>query len=303
MLLLDKAIKIFKPEIILHFGRPLTSKRYLNALENLAAIHYIQVDSEDERLDPSQLVSKRICADIELTCNQLMTHVKPHPEPTIEKYLNQKNNDIGYIIDSYCSPEKKISEISLPQLISQYLPQEQALFLASSMPIRDFDMFAGAHIKTNNISSNRGASGIDGTLATAIGYGKGLEKRVTVIIGDLAMLHDLNSLSLVHSSNYPLTIVLVNNKGGGIFSFLPVSSFKNVFDHYFATAHHYQFKHVADMFNIAYEQPSTNSDFINLYNHSVYSEKSILIEIKTDREKNFKLHQEVQNKIQTTLEK
>jgi 2-succinyl-5-enolpyruvyl-6-hydroxy-3-cyclohexene-1-carboxylate synthase len=303
MLLSDKVMKKFKPEVILHFGRALTSKRSLKALEDLAAMHYIQIESEDERLDPSQLVSKRICAHIELTCNQLMTHVRPHPDSAIEKYLVQKNDDIGCIMDSYCSPEMEISEISLPQLIAQNLPREQALFLASSMPIRDFDMFAGSHIKTNNISSNRGASGIDGTLATAVGYGRGLEKRVTLLIGDLAMLHDLNSLSLVQSSRYPLTIVLVNNKGGGIFSFLPVSSFKNVFDHYFATAHHFQFKHVADMFNIAYEQPSTNSDFINLYNHSVHSEKSILIEINTDREKNFKLHQRVQKKILDTLEK
>jgi 2-succinyl-5-enolpyruvyl-6-hydroxy-3-cyclohexene-1-carboxylate synthase len=146
-------------------------------------------------------------------------------------------------------------------------------------------------------------SGIDGTLASAAGYAKGIKKGVTVVIGDLAMIHDLNSLSLIKNSTYPLTIVLINNGGGGIFSFLPVVQFEQVFEHYFATSHEYHFDQVSKMFDIDYENPSTNQQFIDFYKKSIDSDKSMIIEIKTRREENFNLHQELQKKIVTALEK
>jgi len=303
LLLSTTTMEIFNPEMILHFGRPLTSKRYLKTIENLSPPCYIQFHSGDQRLDPVHLVSQRVCGTVESICKQLITYIEPHSNQTFENYLNETTNRIESVLESYCSPEDEISEISLAKLVSKELMEDQGLFLASSMPVRDFDMYAGPVIKTSEISSNRGVSGIDGTLATAVGYASGLKKRVTAILGDLAMLHDLNSLSLVHDSRYPLTIVLINNQGGGIFSFLPVSGFKAVFDDYFATPHQYTFEHVAHMFDMSYECPRSNSEFVNIYNKSISSDKSVLIEIRTDREKNFNLHQEVQNKILTALEK
>jgi 2-succinyl-5-enolpyruvyl-6-hydroxy-3-cyclohexene-1-carboxylate synthase len=303
LLLSDKAMEIFKPEVILHFGRPLTSKRYLKTMEELSPPCYLHIHSGTERLDPAHLVSQGVYGNLEPICKQLMTNIKPHSNQTIENYVEETNNLIENILESYCSPEKEISEISLARLISHAQLEDQGLFLASSMPVRDFDMYAGSSLITSDISSNRGVSGIDGTLATAIGYARGLKKRVTLVIGDLAMLHDLNSLSLVHESNYPLTIVVVNNGGGGIFSFLPVAGFKHVFEKYFATSHQYQFKHVSQMFDIDYESPSTNGEFVKLYKQSINSERSTIIEITPEREKNYNLHQDLQKKILTALEK
>eukprot|EP00775_Hariotina_reticulata_P012526 gene12526-12659_t len=75
------------------------------------------------------------------------------------------------------------------------------------------------------VAANRGASGIDGVLSTAAGFAAGLKRPVTLVIGDLSFLHDVNGLSLLRGGEMspPLTVVLVNNKGGGIFSFLPVA--------------------------------------------------------------------------------
>jgi 2-succinyl-5-enolpyruvyl-6-hydroxy-3-cyclohexene-1-carboxylate synthase len=303
LFLSDTVIKKLKPDLILHFGRPLTSKRYLKIMEKLSPSCYIQIDPGDARLDPAQLVSQKVCGDIQLICQHLTNHVESHSNPAIEKYLKETTENIDTILDSYCPEENEISEISLARLISQNLTTDQGLFLASSMPVRDFDMYAGSFIKTGNISANRGVSGIDGTLASAIGYASGLKNRVTVVLGDLALLHDLNSLSLVHQIRYPLTIICINNGGGGIFSFLPVAGFNHIFEKYFATAHQYNFHDVSSMFNIAYERPSFNSEFSDIYIKNISSESSMLIEIKTDRKKNYQLHQEIQNKILTTLEK
>jgi 2-succinyl-5-enolpyruvyl-6-hydroxy-3-cyclohexene-1-carboxylate synthase len=303
LLLSNTTMEKLKPEVILHFGRPLTSKRYLNIIEDFSPQCYIQIDSRDERLDPAHFVSQRVCGKIDSICKQLITHIEQHANQIHEDFLDDTTNRIDDILESYCSPKDDISEISLAKLVSKEILEDQGLFLASSMPVRDFDMYAGSVIRTSQISSNRGVSGIDGTLASALGYANGLKKRVSVVIGDLAMLHDLNSLSLVQNSTYPLTIVLINNQGGGIFSFLPIAGFNQVFESYFGTSHPYTFEHVANMFDINYECPLSNSEFVNTFKKSINSDKSMLIEIKTDRKKNYNLHKEIQNKILTALEK
>jgi 2-succinyl-5-enolpyruvyl-6-hydroxy-3-cyclohexene-1-carboxylate synthase len=303
ILLSDQVIETLQPDMILHFGRPLTSKRYLNLIEVITAENYFHFDSGDSRLDPAHVIRKRFSADLGAICQHIETKTKPRMKTAKEKNLIEINKKTEDIIDTFYSSEKKITEITLPRLISKELPRDQGLFLASSMPIRDFDMYAGSYIKTSDIAANRGVSGIDGTLATAVGFAKGLKKRVTVVIGDLAMIHDLNSLSLIHDSHFPLTIVVVNNSGGGIFSFLPVSEYKHVFDKFFATPHPYQFEHAAKMFNIAYVKPQTIDAFLDSYKQSLSQRTSTLIEIITEREQNYKRHQEIQSKIKSTLAK
>jgi 2-succinyl-5-enolpyruvyl-6-hydroxy-3-cyclohexene-1-carboxylate synthase len=303
ILLSDQMIETLQPDMILHFGRPLTSKRYLNLIEVVTPENYFYFNSGDSRLDPAHVVRKRFSADLGVICQQIMSKTKSRTKHAKKKNLIEINKKTENVIESFYSLEKNITEITLPRLISKVLPQDQGLFLASSMPIRDFDMYAGSQIKTSHISSNRGVSGIDGTLASAVGFAKGLEKRVTIVIGDLAMLHDLNSLSLVHDSHFPLTIIVVNNSGGGIFSFLPVSDFKHVFNEFFATPHPYQFEHAARMFDIAYVKPQTIDAFLDSYKESLSQRTSTMIEIITEREQNYKIHQKIQSKIKSILEK
>ena len=303
ILLSDKLKSIVTPEVILHFGRPMTSKRYLNMIENLPLIHYIQINSSEERFDPAHLVTRKIYGDIGSICEKLFGHVDSTSNHKRDLYFNEINTKIEKLVEEHCSVEKPISEISVAYLIPKHIPESDGLFLASSMPVRDFDMYSGREIRTRNITSNRGVSGIDGTLASAVGYANGLKQPVTVVIGDLAMIHDLNSLSQVDKCDYPITIVLVNNRGGGIFSFLPVSDFNHVFDKYYATSHTYQFDQVCNMFNIAYKNPSTNQQLIELLKGRPDNSQALMIEINTDRDENYKLHQNLQKKIVKSLEK
>ena len=89
------------------------------------------------------------------------------------------------------------------------------------MPVRDLDTFFTATDKEIYVHANRGVSGIDGTVSTALGVAATTERPVTLIIGDLSFYHDLNSLFIAKHYDINLTIVLINNNGGGIFSFLP----------------------------------------------------------------------------------
>ena len=99
-----------------------------------------------------------------------------------------------------------------------------------------------------------------------------------------------------------MVIIVINNHGGGIFSFLPVAGFKHVSEEYFGAPHSFDFKHVSSMYGLKYFRPLANRDFVNVYQKCLASKKSSLIEIQTDRQENFNLHQEIQNKIKSILE-
>ncbi len=118
--------------------------------------------------------------------------------------------------------------------LAQLLPEGARLFVASSMPVRDLEYVWPAGNRGVGLHFNRGANGIDGTLSTALGVAHG--GRPTVLLtGDLALLHDTNGFLLLPKFRGSLTIVLINNRGGGIFGHLPVAQFDPPFEEYFAT--------------------------------------------------------------------
>jgi 2-succinyl-5-enolpyruvyl-6-hydroxy-3-cyclohexene-1-carboxylate synthase len=164
-------------------------------------------------------------------------------------------------------------------------------------------MFGDSTGKPVSIASNRGVSGIDGTLSTAIGYSIAQNKPVTLLTGDLALIHDLNALSLVSSNPKPLVIVLINNGGGGIFSFLPIAQYPDVFETYFGTPHSFTFKYISKQFGIDYVTPATLPEFEEIYTSSVKKNHSILVEVKTDRQENHKNHLNLFQQIIAALEK
>lgn len=145
------------------------------------------------------------------------------------------------------------------------------------------------------MAANRGASGIDGTIASAAGFAKGLGKSVTLLIGDIAAIHDLNSLSLIKNSDTMVQVVIVNNNGGGIFSFLPIAQYPDVFD-YFTTSHGLDFSAAANQFDLPYIHIKTVNKFREHFKKVSSDNRSSIIEVPSDVQLNHKFHQEIQNK-------
>jgi 2-succinyl-5-enolpyruvyl-6-hydroxy-3-cyclohexene-1-carboxylate synthase len=122
-----------------------------------------------------------------------------------------------------------------------------------------------------------------------------------VVLGDLALLHDINSLALVTKSAFPLVIIVINNNGGGIFSFLPIADFSDIFEEYFGTPHGVRFKAAAEMFAIDYAAPETHCEFVRAYRTAGKASKSTLIEVTTNRQENYRLHRTLQQNIRQHL--
>jgi 2-succinyl-5-enolpyruvyl-6-hydroxy-3-cyclohexene-1-carboxylate synthase len=165
------------------------------------------------------------------------------------------------------------------------------LWVASSMPVRDVETFAPVRDPALRTLANRGANGIDGTVSSAFGAAAD-GGAVTLLIGDVALLHDLGGLLAHRRLGLEIRIVLLNNDGGGIFEFLPVAGQTDVFEEHVATPHGIDFAAVAALFGLGYAKAETLDDL----------RRPGLIEVRTDRKANVALHRRVWSAVAAALD-
>lgn len=276
----DKSADELKTNMVIHFGGMMTSKKLNEWLTEIRSDNYIHIDNHPFRNDPMHIVTERFHCGMESFISSLL--------PLMQK-LQPDRQWLNGIVEKYKNYEKKISEkidnesllkeSLVSRLVSLHINKNSALFLGNSLAIRMMDKFLdrmGPHVP---IGFNRGASGIDGCVATAVGWSMGLNKSVTLLIGDLSFLHDLNSLALLKDIENPVTIVVLNNNGGGIFKYLPIAKQKDVFEKYWLTPHNLTFEKTSEQFDIDYYKPSTPDEFISSYEKAQKSGKLSLIEV------------------------
>ena len=161
------------------------------------------------------------------------------------------------------------------------MPPNSQLFVANSLPIRHLDAYARPHANPLSIFANRGVSGIDGTVSSALGAASGSKQPTALITGDLSFYHDMNGLLAVHRGGVPITIVVINNNGGGIFRRLPIAQHDPPFTDLFLTPHGLTFAPAAEMYGLRYVHVNTSNDFANAFRDAVGNVPT-LIEVTTD---------------------
>ena len=173
------------------------------------------------------------------------------------------------------------SESKIARILSQHLPKESLFYCANSMPIRDMEWFWKASNLNRKLFGARGVNGIDGTLATTMGLAHLAENPVFLLTGDLAFLHDSNALLFASSLIGSLTVLLINNQGGGIFENLPVSQLAE-FEKCFATPQNCNFEKLCSAHSVSYHLCKNEKEFKSFLLHP--PEKGVrVIEIQTDR--------------------
>ncbi len=285
------------PQAILHLGGRIVSKKLLawftKACESNSSTLYCQVDDSIQRFDPSHCLTHRFDVEPEAFCKALLTQI-PQNEPSSWK---QKWDAWGQMIQDHLDemiPLKgALSEPALVRLLNVANREHLPLFCSNSMPIRD----ANSLIFSTSAFANRGLSGIDGNIATAAGIAQGMQKATIALLGDLTTLHDLNSLAFLSKNSYPLFIVIINNGGGGIFSFLPIAGQTEHFEELLAHAHEISFRQAAQMFGLPYHCPDSLEDLASLLNDFREQPCSCIVEVKTERSANYDLHQKIQQAV------
>lgn len=300
-LIAAKEESLSNPDIVIQLGGRLVSKRLQEFLERSRCKGYILLDESPDRLDPGAIVTHRLVGSIAQTTNRLKKLIgKESTSALSEKYLRE-SSELGQIVDHAINSSEILSEPFIVREVLKGLPEDSALFLGNSMPIRDADMF-GWQMPNIEIGTNRGASGIDGTLSTACGFATGNDKCTTLLVGDLAFLHDANALSLLAKIEKALTIVLINNGGGGIFSFLPIAAHEKIFTPYFDSPHSVKIAQLCRAFDVSHQRVATKGQLQSALLLARSSNHHLVIEAVTDRTQNTIFHDHIMKRVVSGLE-
>jgi 2-succinyl-5-enolpyruvyl-6-hydroxy-3-cyclohexene-1-carboxylate synthase len=276
------------PERVLHFGGSLVSKRLGEWMAPCCGENYLQVRHFPERLDPWHQSPTLLRAGIP----EFLDSLSIQPRPGWRDVWLEAKQAVAEILSEVLDT----NQLSEPAIARAVAANSSLLFLGNSMPIRDFnscvDSKSSAPIQ---ILGNRGASGIDGNIATIAGISSGAGKPVTALVGDLTLLHDLNSLALLRGE--PVSLVVVNNDGGGIFQFLPLGIDPAERERFWETPHGMDFEHAAAQFGLEYHRPADMAELAELLAQPPL--RARLIECRTDRAANHALHLEISRKVAT----
>ena len=287
------------PEVVIHVGGRIVSKRWSTFLTKHPPQHLILFTESPDRFDPLHQVTAVAEGDLVALCNGVDTETTTAAvfRTTWEQHSRQCRQVALRLIDG----TSEITEPGLMVSIARTTPSGSAVMVGNSMPIRDLDCFGDVRGE-NDVRwfANRGASGIDGIIATGVGIAKGSHRPTTVVLGDLSALHDVNSLALVRQLEQPFVVVIVNNDGGGIFNFLPVAENTPHFESFFGTPHGLRFKGAAAMFGLQYQQPQTMNEFSAAYDNATKTSGPTIIEVRTDRQANFQFHRQIYEAVRSS---
>jgi len=280
-------------EAVWHIGFPPTSKRWLMHWGKNPATQMVWIADHAERHDQSHNFRWKIECGIAEFCEQLVAELKLAERAEViplktQQWL-QASAKVEAVMEQHFplySEKKEIDDFALSRRLTEIIPETHGFFIGNSIPVRAVDMLGSGKGAEIPAALNRSASGIDGLIASACGYSSGLQRPVSLLIGDLSAIHDLNSFKLLADSPEPVFVVLLNNHGGGIFSFLPVAKQTDIFETFFGTPHSNDFLSVAEMFGLNYFRPDSISAFVKDYRQAVIENKSAVIEIFTERDKN-----------------
>ncbi len=288
-------------QVLVHVGGAVTSKALLQFIEATPSRNYVRVSPHPFRHDPAHRISHRLMMGIAAFARLVESAPGLGVDEDWAASLAESSRKIDACIDGFLDRTPALSEVSVARDVTRLAPEGSVLFLGNSMPIRDADMFGATDGNDIIATANRGASGIDGTLATAAGFAAGLRRRTTALLGDLSVLHDLNSLALVDSLNVPFTLVTVNNDGGGIFSFLPIADHPKHFERFFGTPHGMNFERIAPAFGLEYVHADSRDGFKEAYARASAENGHCLIEVNTRRDDNERLHRAIDKEILAAL--
>lgn len=205
-----------RPDVVLHLGEPPASKVLAQWLASLAGAVQVRVDPWGRIIDPSHTITHRVVAAVGEFCRRLAGETAA----PVDRSWSDRWLALGRLAESTldtvtCGPV--LTEAAVARRLTARAGE---LVVASSMPIRDVEWYGVAE-QAARVWCNRGANGIDGTVATAIGVAATTGATTHVLVGDVALVHDSSSLVALAQRGFDIRIVVVDNDGGGIFSFLP----------------------------------------------------------------------------------
>ena len=287
-----------RPEVVLRIGRVGLAKPLLAWLT--ADVEQILVDPDGAWLDPTRTVAQVVRADVGAWCAAVAAAVDPavHDRGWLGRW-QQAEATARRVLDAALDADDVPAEPRTARDVAAAVPAGGTLVAASSMPVRDLDTYAAP--RPLRVLGNRGASGIDGFVSTALGVALGSSPRSTVALaGDLSLLHDSNGFLLAERPD--LVVVVVNNDGGGIFSFLPQAAFPDSFETVFGTPHGLDLARLAALHGLGHDRVERAADLPAAIAERLAAGGVALLEVRTDRAANVALHRRLREAVTAAVE-
>lgn len=288
--------KAVHPELVIRFGAQPVSKPLSLFLKECRPEYYIAIDEDPLFRDSLGVVTHHIQSIPQVFWNEvsqvqtnerlnIWTHANAIATKHIERYIDEQQDEGAFAGKLF-----------------NLLPDGSDLISGSSMPIRDVDTFFNQTTKDISIYANRGTNGIDGVVSTAFGIQQARKRPATLLIGDISFLHDSNGLLASRFHETDLTIVVMNNDGGGIFSYLPQSKEETYFEKLFGTPTGLTFDSFATMYQAEYFAVDSMVGFEDALSTPKHKDLRI-IEVKTNRQENVIAHRRLWSDITEELDK
>lgn len=296
----EKFASTHKPEIILRLGSPPASK-VVNAWLASCNVPQTVLTTSSTLIDPELTVTTHLVGDISAACAALVTVIDQTARNASSSWLTDwglAESKAQRAINETLANEPVLSEPAVARAVYGLLPEGSHLVVSSSMPIRDVEWYGVPRFGLT-VHANRGVNGIDGVVSTAVGIALGTKAPTALLIGDIALLHDTNGLLTLMSRKVDLRIIVVDNRGGGIFSFLPQAEAlsRERFEILFGTPHEANL----EMLATAHGVPSVTVNSLDGLAESIALRGPYLTRIVTSREENVDVHERINQMVSASL--
>ncbi|WP_408868803.1 2-succinyl-5-enolpyruvyl-6-hydroxy-3-cyclohexene-1-carboxylic-acid synthase [Brochothrix campestris] len=291
-----------RAEVIIRMGAMPVSKFLSQYLETLVDARHIIIDPGSMWRDPIKAATDMVHCDETVFVEGLLASVDQAQRDSEWYDQWQRLNRLSKTcMNQYLAAIETLDEGKVVAQLQQHLPNEAALYVGNSMPIRDIDTFFIQTNKQVRIVANRGANGIDGNISTALGMSV-TQQPMYALMGDVTFYHDMNGLLMARTHQLNLTLIVINNNGGGIFSFLPQSESPRHFEQLFGTPTDISIEKAANLYDATYHAVQDWEDFQDTLDRAEHHKGLNIIEVKTNRYENVVTHRSVWDNIKAVID-
>jgi 2-succinyl-5-enolpyruvyl-6-hydroxy-3-cyclohexene-1-carboxylate synthase len=292
-----------RPDLVIRVGELPTSKPLRGWLAGLGDVRQLALDPEGAWQDPAAVVSDSLALDPSEALAELASGTSAAEDDWLAAWRSADELAAEAILGAL---DGQLSEPAVAAELGVLLPDIATLFVASSMPVRDIETFWPIRPDPPRVLCNRGANGIDGSVSCAFGVSADEAGPVALLIGDVALAHDIGGLLAARRLQLNLTIILLDNGGGGIFDFLPVSQAKmalaeDIYERHIATPTGLDFAGAAALYGLAHERVGDLPGFRGALERALASDRSSIVEVQSDRKANVELHERVWDAVSGAL--
>jgi 2-succinyl-5-enolpyruvyl-6-hydroxy-3-cyclohexene-1-carboxylate synthase len=280
------------PDAILQIGSLPASKPLAQFLGEAPRGCHVMVAAPGSWPDPLHRATDVVRAAPQELCAALAARLpaRPATSPWLDDWL-ESSAALRAALDDEVAAVDEVLEGKLFPLLCDRLPGESLVVLGNSMPVRDADTFLGSSDRALRFCGNRGASGIDGVMSSALGAAAARREPTVLVVGDLSFLHDLGALQIAARYAVPLLIVAVHNDGGGIFSFLPQARLDGPFEALFGTPHGLELEPAVRMCGGRHVRVASWRGFAAAIDAALGERGLSVVELASDRARNHTLRE------------